>query len=138
MKISCSYCGIVDKPHRCPKRQRRTDRARVDNKVYESKEYRKVRKKVLEAYDYKCLWSIYVDGRVRTGELTHHIIEVLEDESKATDFNNLIPLTDRNHDIVHKLYKKDKEKVQRILKAMLDDYSNGIIEFKKYKYILEI
>jgi 5-methylcytosine-specific restriction protein A len=133
MKITCKYCGIVDRPHHCPKSKRKTDRTRIDNKVYESKEYREVREEVLEDHNYICLWSLYVDGKIVKAEITHHIIEILEDESKSKDYNNLIPLQGFNHKHhVHRLYFINKEKTQELLRKMIRDFKNGDKELGKY------
>lgn len=134
MKTTCKYCGIVDRPHNCPHVKRKTDRTRADNKVYESKEYREVRQEVLEDHDYICLWSLYIDGKIVKADITHHIIEVLEDESKATDYFNLIPLQAFNHKHqVHRLYLINKEKMQELLRNMLYDFKNGDKELGKYR-----
>ena len=63
MKTTCAYCGIVDRPHICPYRKRRTDRTRIDNKIYESKEYRKLRKEVLEDFNYVDVFSFYIEDK---------------------------------------------------------------------------
>ena len=125
MKIACRYCGIVNKPHHCPY-IRKINRSRADNKVYESKEYRKVRKDVLD-----------VDGRVKLAERTHHIIEVLDDISKAVDYDNLIPLTVDAHEYVHSFYKindKTKKEVQELLRKMCSEYKKGNRELGYFKH----
>lgn len=138
MKISCRYCGIVDKPHKCPRKIKRVyDRNRTDNKIYDSKEYRKARRKVLDKYNNSCLFSLYVEGRKRKATVTHHIIEVLEDETRGKDFDNLIPLSDTAHKIVHDLYKINKKETQDILFNMLKDYENEDFKLKKYKNKIE-
>lgn len=136
MKIACRYCGIVNKPHHCPY-IRKINRSRADNKVYESKEYRKVRKDVLDDYNHLCLWSLYVDGRVKLAERTHHIIEVLDDISKAVDYDNLIPLTVDAHEYVHSFYKindKTKKEVQELLRKMCSEYKKGNRELGYFKH----
>lgn len=133
MKTTCKICGIVERPHKCPYSKRRFDRTRIDNKVYESKQYRKARKKVLKAFDNNCLWSLFVDGKIRKTNITHHIVEILEDENKSSDASNLIPLTEDNHNLVHKLYLTDKFKIQELLRQMINDYKNGDIELGKFK-----
>lgn len=130
MKTSCSKCGIVEKPHVCPHSKRKADRSRKDNKVYESKSYRSLRQIVLRDYKHMCLWSLYVNGKVQKATDIHHIIEILEDESKATDYNNLIPLTRYNHRrVVENLYKINKKETQKLLRDMLKD-------FKRYDFTL--
>ena len=135
MKVTCKYCGIVNKPHICPnkpKRSRKSYRDRIDSKSYESKQYRKARRVCINRFNNKCLWSIYIDGKVKEAEEVHHIVEILEDESLSNDLDNLITLTGQAHDKVHELYKINKEKVQKILRLMMKDYLNGKIEFGKY------
>ena len=136
MKMTCKYCGIVNKPHKCPHSKRKADRSRTDNKIYESKEYRSLRAEVLEDFNYTCLWSLYVDGKVIEADRTHHIIEILEDESKATEYDNLIALHNKVHDEVHRLYKlglEVKEKLQDILREMNESYKNGDRTLGKYR-----
>lgn len=136
MKITCKYCGVVEKPHICPHSKRKTDRTRIDNKVYESKEYRTTRRRVLEDHRGICLWSLYVVGQIQKAEVTHHIIEILDDVSKATDYNNLIPLSNCNHHLeVHKLYSINKIKTQELLRLMLKDFKNGDFTLGKYKEV---
>lgn len=136
MKVSCKYCGIVTKPHVCPYNKRKTDRTRIDNKVYESKEYRELRAQVLEDYKYICLWSLYIKGKGVEADRTHHIIEVVQDESKATDYFNLIPLNHLEHDEVHRLYKLNpiiKAEIQQLLRDMIKSFNEGDKTLGKYK-----
>lgn len=136
MKMTCRYCGIVEKPHNCPHRtKRKTNKYRVDSKYYVGKGYKKARRTVLSDCDEWCLWTFYVEGRLVKAEETHHIIEILEDESKAADPNNLIPLTELNHELVHQYYKRGrltKERTRDILFSMLNDYKKGDLTLKKY------
>ncbi|MBE6051610.1 MAG: hypothetical protein E7214_13425 [Clostridium sp.] len=136
MKTTCKYCGIVNKPHKCPHSKRKADRTRKDNKIYESKEYRRLRTEVLEDYNYTCLWSLYVDGKVITADRTHHIIEILEDESKAIEYDNLIALHNKVHEVIHKLYKEGlniKSELQDLLLKMNESYKKGDRTLGKYK-----
>lgn len=137
MKISCLYCGIVDKPHDCPRRNKTikpTDRTREDNKVYESKRYRKIRRKVLEDYDYLCLWSFYIEGKIVRAKDVHHIVEITDDNTKAYDYDNLIPLEEGVHrPFIHNLYKINKEYIQNLLRDMLKAYQEEDFTLGKFK-----
>ena len=137
MKMSCKYCGIVEKPHKCPhKIKRKTNRYRIDTRHYEGNAYKKARETALIDCDKLCLWSFYIYGELVTAEETHHIIEILEDESKASDPNNLIPLTEENHELVHQLYKRSelsKERTKELLFNMINDYKKGDLTLKKYR-----
>lgn len=136
MKVTCKYCGIVNKPHRCPHNKRKADRNRIDNKIYESKEYRSLRAEVLEDFNYTCLWSLYVDSKVIEGDRTHHIIEIVQDESKAVEYDNLISLNNKAHEEVHRLYKEGlgiKESIQDLLLKMNESYKTGDKTLGKYR-----
>ena len=118
MKIACKYCGIVSKPHDCPRKPKRKNKSRYrkDVSVYNTKAYRRERENILDTYNKACLWSVYVIGETKVADEVHHIIEVLEDESKGTEPSNLIPLTSSAHDFIHDLYDcnadvKEAEKI---------------------------
>ena len=141
MKVTCKYCGIVDKPHKCPHSKRKTDRTRADKKIYESKEYRKLRREILDDYRYICLWSLYIYGKIVIADRTHHIIEINEDESKALDYYNIIPLNKDVHEYIHKLYDLNdgtKKIVQALLRDMIKSFKDGDLTRGKFKGILKI
>ena len=137
MKITCIHCGIVNRPHACPYKKRKTDRNRVDNIIYESKEYRKLRREVLEDFNYIDVFQFYVNSVTIQATTTHHIVEVLEDESKAVDYDNLIPLNEHaSHKLIHNLYNRNtrtKIKLQELLKKMRQDYLNNDRELGRYE-----
>lgn len=137
MKVTCKYCGIVDKPHHCP-HSRKTNNSRVDKKIYKNPIWLQLRADVMENYNNICLWSLYVDGKIVHADEVHHIVEVLDNAELAYEYSNLIPLEFYNHKRVHKLYKRDKKKVQGILRCMLNDYANGDRTLGKYKNVLGI
>lgn len=137
MKTTCAYCGIVDRPHICPHKKRKTDRTRKDNKVYESKEYRKLRKDVLEDFKYVDVFQFYVYSVTVQATTTHHIIEIMEDESQAIEYNNLIPVQEyMSHKAIHSIYKSNdraKKKLQKLLQDMRKDYIEGDRTLGKYE-----
>ena len=55
----------------------------------------------------------------------HHITEILEDESLAYEEDNLIPLSNEKHRLIHELYKKDKAKVKEELRKMKARWKDG-------------
>lgn len=132
MKITCKHCGIVEKPHRCPKISKEK-RNRIDSKAYSKRGYKTVRSLVLGNHNFLDLYSLFVESKYITANITHHIIEVLEDESKAEDYDNLIPVSKESHDKIHELYKIDKNSMQKLLVNMLKDYANGEKTLGKYK-----
>ncbi|MBZ9635509.1 hypothetical protein [Clostridium sp. FP1] len=116
---SCSHCGIVPMNHKCPviaKEQHDRDSKREDKKIYWSVKWRKLRVVVLEEQEYVCLWSLYVDGVIRQASCVHHIVELIVDDSKAYDRDNVIGLDKSVHDVVHELYKIDRVNTMKILR----------------------
>lgn len=137
MKVSCKYCGIVNKPHKCPhiKLKWSKDNDRADKKIYRTTRWQNARENILDEYNNICLWSLYVDGEIVQADRVHHIVEVLEDETLAYDYGNLIPLDKYKHNYIHELYKTNKVEVQDLLRKMIESYQKGDRALGKYKKI---
>lgn len=136
MKMSCGYCGIVEKPHQCPKSSKakwNRDNKRGDKQAYRTAKWQRLRAKVLLNHNYICLWSFYVKGEVVPANTVHHIVEVLDDSTLTFDENNLIPLSSAAHSIVHDLYKEDKTKIQILLRKMKKSFAEGDRTLKKFE-----
>ena len=136
MKTTCKHCGIVSKPHICPYIQRRNNSNRKDKRLYKTQRWQDKRKDTLDKYNGMCLWSFYVDGRVKSANEVHHIVEVLEDETLTFDDDNLVPLEFYTHKRIHKLYKESKEQkenVQKLLRKITEEYRSGDRTIGKYK-----
>ena len=134
MKMTCKYCGIVNKPHKCPHQRTKwnRDNNRTDKKIYRTMIWQKTREHILQEYNHVCLWSLYIDGEIVQADRVHHIVELLDDESLAYDEDNLIPIEQYKHNYVHELYKTNKLEVQQLLKKMIKSYREGDRTFKKY------
>lgn len=136
IKTTCKYCGIVQKPHRCPYSNgiiNQKEKERSDKKIYRTGRWNDVRNIIMKKYNHMCLWNLYVNGKIVEANTVHHIVEVLSDDSLAYDESNLIPLGYYAHIYIHELYKVNKQKVQKLLYTMLNDYNNGVIVLEKYK-----
>lgn len=133
--MSCKYCGIVDKPHKCPhiKTKWKRDNNRADKKIYRRIMWQKTRENILEEYNHICLWSFYIDGIITRADTVHHIYELIENETMAYEEYNLIPLRKYQHNYIHKLYKSNKHELQELLKKMIRSYREGDRTMKKYK-----
>lgn len=119
-KVTCSCCGIVAYPHSCPIKNRdryKVNKDRVDNKIYQTKEWRKLREEVREDAKYMCLVSFYCCSKVVVASTAHHIEEVLKSDDKVYEIDNLIALNESMHREIHKVYKtnykKDMQELQR-------------------------
>ncbi|MCS6103584.1 hypothetical protein DWV12_07555 [Clostridium botulinum] len=135
-------CGrIHDRNYICEAKRKakldksRRDRTRLDNKVFSSREWKKVRATIIDDYNNIDLFSYYIFGKVEVAEVVHHVVEFMQDEELAFDEDNLIPLSNYTHlSIVHKLYKtKCKEQIQLMLRDMLKDYWNDKRELGSYR-----
>lgn len=141
-KISCSVCGSIhNRNYECnAKRQAKADkskrdRERLDNKLFSSSKWKKLRNMIMNEHDNIDLFSYYVFGKVQVASVVHHIIEALDDADLMYDWDNLISLSDYTHiKIVHMLYKTNKkEDIQNMLRDMINDWNNDKKELGSMK-----
>ena len=64
------------------------------------------------------LYAYYHDGKLVPATMVHHIIPVSKDYTKRLDRDNLIPLSDKRHGIVHKQMKEGSE--EEIIQLLLE------------------
>lgn len=62
-------------------------------------------------------------NRITYGDVVHHIIPIRTNYSLRNNIDNLIYLSDRNHHIVHDLYKSDYDNTVKKLKQILSDFA---------------
>ncbi len=96
-----------------------------EQKFYSNKEWITVRDIVRRKYNNICLYSYYILHEIKYVDYIHHIIELKEDWDKKLDKDNLIPLSDKVHKIVHRTYEKsakDKKQMQELLRELKRKY----------------
>lgn len=101
---------------------------------YISKEWRGLRAFVISKYDGLDLYAFYVQKKIATADMVHHIVEVEEDWNRRLDPTNLFPLSNQNHGIISALYDKDeatKKETQAQLRDILRTYWEGHGGIKK-------
>lgn len=86
---------------------------------YNSRSWLKVRKIVLDKYHGLDLYQLKINKRIVYADTVHHIEELKDDSSKALDINNLIPVSAATHNYIHSEYKKDKKKIQSLLRSLV-------------------
>lgn len=89
---------------------------------YVSPEWRKTRAFALALYDGIDLYAYYVQHKIMTADMVHHIEEVEDNWSKRLTVSNLFPLSNQNHGIISALYKKDeatKRQTQQLLTGII-------------------
>jgi hypothetical protein len=131
MKI-CQRCRTkhpVDQkcPNKCYERNKKESTKiydkfqRKNSDIYNSADWKKLTEICKNRFNGLCLWSLIIHKRPHPGSLSHHIIEINDDRSRALDIDNLVYLSDEAHREVHELYKNDKRNTQhRIYQAIKD------------------
>ncbi len=97
-------------------------RNRKTAEFYLSKEWRRLRAFIISKYDGLDLYALYVQHKIKTADMVHHITEVEEDWNKRLDPMNLFPLSNQNHGIISALYDKDeatKKATQELLRDII-------------------
>lgn len=101
-------------------RQKIYSRYRRDKKkaaFYVSPVWRKKRAEILALHDYIDIYAFYVQKRIMTADMVHHIVPLEDDWSRRLDAGNLIPLSNQNHGIIEAMYKDEtkKQELQQLL-----------------------
>lgn len=97
-------------------------------KFYTSAEWRGLRQRIISLYDGVDIYAYYVQHRVMTADMVHHIVEVEDDWNMRLDGANLIPLSNTNHGIISALYAKDeasKRATQELLRELISKHWEG-------------
>ncbi len=126
----CSHCGKkikINEVCECQKqRHKEYDkyyRNQESKAIYHSKRWLLVSQSCRQKCNGLDLYEYFINNRIVKGALSHHIIELTEDKSRAYDQTNLIFLSNKSHKKVHFFYKKseeDKKKMQTLLFAILN------------------
>lgn len=92
----------------------------ISKKFYDSVAWRKKRNYILNKYNYLDVYALKVLGKIVKADLVHHIIEYNEAPQKGLDDDNLIPLSQQNHNMIHSLYEKNKKETVKLLKSLVE------------------
>lgn len=87
-------------------------------RFYNTKDWLRIRDSVISSCLGVDILEYYRTGKVIQGYTSHHIVELSDDYDMRLDIDNLIYLTESNHQAVHREYNKgDREKkaMQKIL-----------------------
>lgn len=91
---------------------------------YHSQAWERMRNYIMDKYDCLDLYELHVNHRVVRADVVHHIVELREDKAQALLECNLISVSSATHNMIHKMYKEDKEKMQNILRDCLRSERN--------------
>lgn len=118
-----TVCSCLKNRHKEYKKYRQDTR---EQSFYSSGEWLRKREDVKVFYKGIDIYSFYVLHTIEEGQTVHHIVELKEDWSRRLDNGNLIYLTEANHQLVHKLYEKDKEGTQKLLYSLIERYKREL------------
>lgn len=117
----CSNCAAQVKKEAAYYDQYKRDKESYS--FYRSKAWINTRAVVMERYNGLCLYSLFVERQIISADVVHHITEYSKDKQKALDFNNLIPLSNGVHSMLHSNYTED-------IKQMLFNF------LERWKYLM--
>ena len=102
-------------------------RDKKSDDFYHSKEWDISREDAISFYVGMDIYSYYILGVIEYGTTVHHIIPLKDDWSKRVDRDNLIYLTDSNHQLIHKAMREGKY-------SEMIELLNGLIERYKQEF----
>lgn len=136
LKKCCPKCGrIIDYSAKyCDECSKNVAKSKKDNnryydknlrnkestKVYHSKEWDMLTEQCKSRFKGLDIYSYYVLGKIECGSICHHIEEITNNKERIYDLENLIYLSNGNHNVVHSLYKKDYEGTMKMLFELVD------------------
>ena len=66
-----------------------------------------------------CVCSYFMEDSIVSADVYHHIVPIKDDWGKRLDIYNIVPLSNRAHNTIHEMYKKDKQSTQKVLKDLI-------------------
>lgn len=111
----CETCAKERETRHTEYNRHRRDKKKAA--FYVSTVWRKKRAETLASYDCIDIYAFYVQKRIMTADMVHHIVPLEDDWSRRLDTDNLIPLSNQNHGIIEAMYKDDakKREMQQLL-----------------------
>lgn len=90
-------------------------RDREAHAFYNTPEWKTLRDVILKRYAGIDLYLYYTKGVVEKANTIHHIIEINEDVDRRLDDKNLLPVTQKTHEKIHRMYQRNKIATQELL-----------------------
>lgn len=95
--------------------------------LYHTNVWLSLRDKAIDRYNGLDIYSYYINKTIEQGHTVHHIVPVKDDWSKRLDIDNLIYLTESNHQEIHKRMRQGE------YQDMID-MLNGLVERYKAEF----
>lgn len=123
----CSRCGkrlLEGTQCECRKaRHKEYKRYRGDSEeqsFYSSSAWLSIKETLKDRYKELDIYSYYVLNKVEYGQTMHHIEELKDNWSRRLDKDNIIYLTESNHQLIHKLYRESPQKKKETMKLLFE------------------
>ena len=125
--VTNRYCDDCSKNYNAKSRKEYDEVRKEDefHSFYKTKEWKSVRKTVLDKYNYIDLYELHINERMVIANTVHHIIEVREEYDMRLEINNLFPCSSRTHNRIEKMYRRNKEETQMLLRKLLQKGVGG-------------
>ena len=114
----------MDKQHKVSnKNYDKFSRNKESASFYATGQWKRLTKTCKDKFKGLDIYSYYIDGKLKYGDLSHHIVEISEDKNRSYDIDNLIWLSDSTHKTVHVAYNNgEKKEMQMILRKLIKRY----------------
>ena len=132
----CSRCGKrLDAGEKCPCYDRERDRRGRDARdgFYRSEEWGRARAGAIRRTYGLDIVAWYEYGELVNGFTVHHIAPLETAWGLRTDADNLIYLTEKNHRLIHELYKQDYISTRDRLYALLARFDEEYGKCRKHR-----
>lgn len=93
---------------------------------YNSGDWQRVREIALSKYNYLDIYDYYVNKKISSATTVHHIVEIDDDWEQRLVLDNLLPLSDGNHNKIHGMYTHSRQATQIFLKSLVERWENEI------------
>ncbi|NOV63468.1 hypothetical protein B0H37_001554 [Clostridium beijerinckii] len=122
-----TICECQRNRHREYKKYRSDDK---EQSFYSSKEWKIIKDKVKDKFKKIDIYSYYVLGELEYGQTAHHIEPLKDNWDRRLEIDNLIYLTESNHQKIHKAMEKDKKNKKQIMDMLYELIRRFEQEFK--------
>ena len=123
----CDCSGKIEAQKRREKYYDKVVRNKDKSRLYHSKKWKDLTEQCKLKFYGLDIYEYYKYGNITQGLLSHHIIEVDDDDNRVFDLSNLMYLTVSSHNEIHSMYNKSKEhkrKMQEYLFSIINRFEN--------------
>ena len=110
-----SICTCKNKRYKEEDKYKKESR---EKKFYSSVSWQRVRERAISRYNGLDIYSYYIYNRLESGQTVHHIEPIRECWEKRFDIDNVIYLTEENHQQIHKQMRENEKKKKEVISLL--------------------